>query len=176
MCGEVVRADRTGWEQGDERETRTGAETVLLVEDEVFVREVTGEVLRSAGYRVLSAQNSTEATDLHERHGDKIDLLISDVVLPGENGRELAGKLQERVPRMKVLFVTGYIEHMGTRPQKPMDCLAKPFSSRALLERVRQVLDYESGQRREKGLLRRVCGNGQPGGSVSEFETAEPRA
>ncbi|HTW57884.1 MAG TPA: response regulator [Terriglobales bacterium] len=122
-----------------------GTATILLVEDEAFVREVTCEVLRGAGYRVVSATSSAEGVCLHDGLGDEIDLLITDVVLPGENGYELAGRLRNRGPKLKVLFVTGYGDQMRPGKEDGLECLAKPFSSEMLLERVRMLLEPVDG-------------------------------
>lgn len=117
-------------------------ETILLVEDEGFVREVTGEVLVSAGYRVLTAINSSEAVAIYEKRRGEVDLLLTDVVLPGENGNALARILQRRNPSLVVLLMTGYGDQMAARETK-YECLAKPFSGRVLIERVRQILDQK---------------------------------
>ncbi len=124
------------WQPGVEAGLH-GGETILLVEDEAFVREVTCEVLRSAGYQVSTAATAREARREYERNGG-VDCVITDVVLPGESGRKLAERLWEEAPQLKVLFVTGYAEQMDTR-----DCLAKPFSTTVLLRRVRMLLDGE---------------------------------
>lgn len=121
-------------------ETRT--ETILLVEDEAFVREVTCEVLRSAGYQVLTAKNADEAMQAHERQSGEVDLLLTDVVLPGEDGLAVANRLTEWSPGLKVLYVTGYGERMRLGCADGSDWLAKPFSSEVLLARVRQLLDH----------------------------------
>jgi two-component system, cell cycle sensor histidine kinase and response regulator CckA len=126
------------------------AVTILLVEDEAFVREVSCEVLDRAGYRVLSAKNSADAVCLYERYGHEIQFVITDVVLPDENGRVLAEKLRRRTLRdglqLKILFVTGYTEQMGLRQEGSSECLAKPFSSEALLGRVRELLEEKKNQ------------------------------
>jgi two-component system, cell cycle sensor histidine kinase and response regulator CckA len=131
-------------------EQTASKETILLVEDEAFVREVTCEVLRGAGYRVLSAKDSAEAGRQFEANRDGIDLLITDVILPGENGRVLAEKLRKHDENLKVLFVSGYAEQIGLLNEDAVACLAKPFSSRSLLESVRQVLDA-------RGEVVRIC-------------------
>ena len=118
------------------------AETILFVEDELFVREVTCDVLQTAGYRVLSAKDAIEAARLYEAHGSGVDLMVTDVILPGESGRVLAAKLQRKNPQLKVLLVTGYVEQMTQLEEKREECLAKPFSSDALLRRVRNLLDH----------------------------------
>ena len=119
----------------------SGAGTILFVEDEAFVRDVTCEVLRSAGYRVLMAKNAAEAMRIYEARGNDVELLLSDVVLPGESGRAFAGRLRRENPGLKVLLVTGYAEQMGLRDGLQEECLAKPFSTEVLLGRVRQLLD-----------------------------------
>ena len=121
------------------------AETILFVEDQAFVREVTGEVLRSAGYQVLSAKNAAEAMSLYEQHGGKVELLLTDVVLPGETGRELARKLRRSSPCLSILLVSGYAEQIGPREGGEEECLAKPFSKEVLLRTVRQRLDRPRG-------------------------------
>lgn len=139
-------------------EDTSGAETILFVEDEAFVREVTSEVLRSAGYRVLTAKNAAEATRFYEARGDEVELLLSDVVLPGESGRALAGRLRRQNPGLKVLLVTGYAEQMGLRDAMQVECLAKPFSIEVLLGRVRQLLDHVGLPIESEALLRHACG------------------
>src|SRR2546423_1229343 len=111
------------------------AATILLVEDEVFVREVTSEVLNSAGYRVLTAKNAMDAEQAYVRHCGEVDLLLTDVILPGENGRSFAERLRLRHPTLKILLVTGYAEQMGLQEVGRMECMAKPFSTRELLEK-----------------------------------------
>jgi DNA-binding response OmpR family regulator len=118
------------------------AETILFVEDEAFVREVTSDVLQTAGYRVLSAKDAIEAARLYEAHGSEVDLMLTDIVLPGESGRVLAAKLRRKNPQLKVLLVTGYVDQMTQLEEAREECLAKPFSSDALLRRVRNLLDH----------------------------------
>jgi CheY-like chemotaxis protein len=136
-----------------------GAETILLVEDEGFVREVTGEVLRSVGYRVLAAANGAEAGRMYAERRGEVDLLLTDVVLPGETGLALAGRLRREDPKLKVLVVTGYAERMKGREAVQEELLAKPFSTAALLGRVRQVLNGETARMEKDDLLRRACGS-----------------
>lgn len=116
--------------------------TILFVEDESFVREVAGEILRSAGYRVWRARSTEEAIVIYRECGEKIDLLVSDIVLPGASGPVLAKKLRAENPGIRILFTTGYVEKMGSWSGDSQDeCLPKPFSAHALLQKVRQVLD-----------------------------------
>ena len=116
--------------------------TILFVEDEVFVRGVTFEVLQSAGYRVLTAKDADEALRIYDEHGSEIDLLLTDVILPGDSGFGMAAKIRRENPGLSVLFVTGYAEQMAIACEKEgEECLAKPFSSEGLLRRVRELLD-----------------------------------
>jgi CheY-like chemotaxis protein len=135
------------------------AETILFVEDETFVRDVTCEVLRSAGYRVLTAKNAAEAGRLYHEHRSEVELLLSDVVLPGETGRVLAGRLRRENSKLKILLVTGYAEQMGLRESKLEECLAKPFSAEVLLRTVRQLLDRGETRMGTENLVRPACDN-----------------
>lgn len=125
------------WRAGDETAS-LGAEAILLVEDEAFVREVAWEVLSTAGYRVLSAKNAEEAVEIHA--SQKVRLLLTDVILPGINGFALAKRLKQGNPGLKVLLVTGYAEQMSVIEAAEEECLAKPFSAEMLVQRVRQML------------------------------------
>lgn len=122
-------------------ECRNSGETILFVEDEAFVREVIGEVLRSAGYRVLTASSAAEAVSVFNACRGELQLLLTDVVLPGETGRVLAAKLLREKIGLKVLLVTGYTEEITGLDAKHEECLRKPFSTAVLLQRVRQLLD-----------------------------------
>ena len=113
-------------------------QTILVVEDEVFVREAASEVLRSAGYRVLAAKDAAEALQIFDEADPEVDLLLTDVILPGENGRCLAERLRRRSPLLPVLLATGYGEQMAREGGEP--CLAKPFSSQDLLGKVRELM------------------------------------
>ena len=143
-------------------EPLAGAETILLVEDEAFVREVTCEVLGSAGYRVLTAKNAVEAAREYYHACGEVDLLLTDVILPGETGRVLAARLRLENPGLKVLLVTGYVAQMEVSEAGYEECLAKPFSTGVLLRRVRQVMDCEGF-----GLREEEDGSGAPAGARS---------
>lgn len=139
-----------------------GKETILLVEDEGFVREVTNEVLKSAGYRVLTARNAAEAL-AHGEYLRQVDLLLTDIVLPGKDGRLLAEVLRSLQPSLLVLFVSGYplrlAEIAAADPAEAW--LPKPFSVAALLQKVRQVLSGKT-ERRTDASARLACGTGSP--------------
>jgi two-component system, cell cycle sensor histidine kinase and response regulator CckA len=149
-------------------EQLAGAEKILLVEDEAFVREVTSEVLQSAGYRVLTAKDAVEAARAYEQNCGEVDLLLTDVILPGETGCALAAKLRRSNPGLNVLLVTGYVEQMELREAGCAEPLVKPFSAGVLLRRVREAIDCRGfqatgeGAERERGRgengLRRACG------------------
>ena len=151
--------EANGWGPGTHEEPVGGGETILYVEDEAFVREVTCEVLRSAGYRVLTAKNAGEAARIYDWSRAEIGLLLTDVVLPGETGRVLAGKLRRENPELRVLFVTGYAEHMGLSEAAHEEYLAKPFSTAVLLRRIRQLLEGECLWGGNEELVRLACGN-----------------
>jgi|ERR1700722_20275366 two-component system cell cycle sensor histidine kinase/response regulator CckA len=150
--------EESAWFRG----TETSAEqTVLLVEDEPFVRGVASEVLRAAGYQVLIAKDANEASRAYDAQFRAVDLLLTDVILPGENGRALAVRLRRENPRLKVLLITGYVEQMGQPTTGFEECLAKPFSVEVLLRKVRDVLDCiepAAGATVEE-WAKRACGN-----------------
>jgi two-component system cell cycle sensor histidine kinase/response regulator CckA len=126
------------------RQEATGSETILLVEDEPAVRELARRILEGAGYVVLTAVGGEDALELSERYEQPIDLMVTDVVMPKMSGRELADRLGGARRGIKTLFVSGYtddaIAHHGVL-EAGINLLAKPFSSSALLAKVRRVLD-----------------------------------
>jgi CheY-like chemotaxis protein len=124
--------------------TARGNEHVLLVEDDPQVRALMRTILQQAGYSVRDVGDPLEALRLAEVEGASIDLLVTDVVMPRMSGRELAGRLAERLPRNKVLFVSGYAEDaLGNHGvvEAGVSLLRKPITPDALRRRVRDVLD-----------------------------------
>ena len=121
-----------------------GDETVLLIEDDAVVRQLTARILRRQGYKVLVATQANEALQLAADHTTRIDLFLSDVVMPGESGPSVIERLSAVRPSTKVLFVSGYpgddISRRGI-DEASFRFLAKPYSSEQLAQRVRQVLD-----------------------------------
>ena len=119
-------------------------ETILVVEDDADVRSYIVAVLRDLDYEVLEAHDAATAFKLVERRGGRIDLLLSDIVLPGATGRELVRKLHARWPALKVLYMTGYsrnaIVHQG-RLDADVEVIQKPVVQAELAERIRIVLD-----------------------------------
>jgi CheY-like chemotaxis protein len=121
-----------------------GSETVLLVEDEELVRALTCRVLEQHGYKVLEAAEAPAALDLCAEHDGRIDLLLTDVVMPKMSGRELAAHLAPVRPEMRVLYTSGYNEEaIGRRGVTDLGgaFLSKPFTPASLVRKVREVLD-----------------------------------
>jgi CheY-like chemotaxis protein len=122
----------------------TGAETVLLVEDEESVRNVAAGILRRYGYHVLIANDPSAAIPLCRSHAGPIELLLTDVVMPKMNGRQLAHSIQALRPEIKVLFMSGYtddvISHHGLL-DSGMSFVQKPLTPLALAGKVREVLN-----------------------------------
>jgi PAS domain S-box-containing protein len=121
-----------------------GHETILLVEDEDSILQMARLILERFGYRVLAAATPDEAVRLAKAHGNRIHLLITDVVMPGMNGRELAKQLISLHPQILCLYMSGYsgdiITHHGMLDEG-VNFIQKPFSMQALTGKVRQVLD-----------------------------------
>ena len=125
-------------------DTVRGAETVLLVEDATRVREVVREILEMNGYAVLEARHGAEALEISARHGSRIHLMVTDVVMPQMSGRELAQHLAGTRPDMRVLFMSGYTDNAIVRHgvlEAGTAFLSKPFTPDALAAKVREVLD-----------------------------------
>jgi CheY-like chemotaxis protein len=129
----------------DVGDLQRGKETVLLVEDEAPVRGLAVRVLRNQGYRVLEAANGQEALSVAREHaGEKIHLLLTDVVMPQMGGTELADRLKALRPEIKVVFTSGYTDEAIVRHgvlEPGTDFLQKPFSPASLAQKVREVLD-----------------------------------
>ena len=127
--------------------SRVGSGTVLLVEDEEMVREVARRALESDGYRVWTAEDGKAALARVEGRLDEIDLVVTDVVMNGMGGPELARHLRASRPALPVLFMSGYVEKRGKEAQEvglESSFLSKPFTVRALLDRVGALLAHES--------------------------------
>jgi two-component system cell cycle sensor histidine kinase/response regulator CckA len=121
-----------------------GSETILLVEDEPAVRELAAEMLRGQGYQVLEANDGLEALELVGRLNGTLSLLVTDVIMPRMNGKELAKKMAETDPHVKTLFISGYTDEMIARHgilEAGVEFIEKPFSTASLVYKVRQVLE-----------------------------------
>ncbi len=128
----------------DSGENLHGSESILLVEDAQPLRKLVQTLLESAGFRVLSAESGEEALEVAARSGVTFDLLLTDVVMPGMNGRVLTEQLLPRQPGMKVLYMSGYTDSFvsGHGVLHPgIHLLHKPFTEDALLRKAREVLD-----------------------------------
>lgn len=120
------------------------SQTLLVVEDEMVIREAAGEFLAKQGYRVLSAGSGEEALDALKLHPVKVDLVITDVVLPHMSGAQLVGAVCSIHPEAKTLFISGYAENIVLRPEaaKPgVHFLKKPFPLHALAEKIEEILE-----------------------------------
>lgn len=115
------------------------AETILVVEDQPATARITRILLESWGYHVLEAHDGAEAIDLFERHGDSIHLLLTDVLMPGLTGPQLAGELSRRNPALRIVFMSGYPNE--SLLESGVAFLAKPFNPGSLSRMIRRELD-----------------------------------
>ena len=125
-------------------ESLRGSETVLVVEDDAPIRLMVSEVLERHGYQVLTATDGVSALELATHRNDRIDLLLTDMVMPGMNGRLLAERFAKLRPESKILFVSGYTDDAAVKSavvDATVEYLGKPFTSGALTRKVRQILD-----------------------------------
>jgi len=128
-------------------EAPRGTETILLAEDDQDVREVAREFLESGGYTVIEAVNGAEALRLATEHMATIDLLVTDMVMPGMTGRELAGRLQQQHSGIGAVYMSGYSEQTAAETAQAdanMRLLTKPFSRGSILRAVRDALNTRS--------------------------------
>jgi hypothetical protein len=120
-----------------------GTETVLVVEDQTDVRDYTAVALGSYGYRVLKAESAAEALSICEREGERIDLVLTDVVMPGFSGLELAGRLEELRPGIRILYMSGYTDNAIIQRgvlDRGAGFITKPFGPERLAAKVRGAL------------------------------------
>jgi CheY-like chemotaxis protein len=120
-----------------------GTATILLTEDEQDVREVAREFLESGGYAVIEARDGAEALGLVHKHEGTINLLVTDMVMPGMTGLELAARLKKERPGLRILYMSGYSERAASeslQADPSMRLLTKPFSRWALLRAVHELL------------------------------------
>jgi PAS domain S-box-containing protein len=132
-----------------------GTETVLLVEDSDTVRKLARKLLEEDGYKVLEASSGDDGWQVSEHHQGPIDLLLTDLVMPGTSGREIAQRLMSRRPQMRVLYMSGYTDDAIVR-HRVLDAKApfiqKPFTRDALIRKVREVLDAVELDATEVGI------------------------
>jgi CheY-like chemotaxis protein len=136
--------------EGEVREGNLrGTETILLVEDAESLRSLAANFLRAHGFTVLAAPHAEHAVEIAAANAGRIQMLVTDVIMPGQNGRVLAERLVAAYPAMKVLYISGYTDAFiaGHGVLGP-DChlLNKPFTAQALVRKVREVLDEKKGQ------------------------------
>ncbi|HVH08708.1 MAG TPA: PAS domain S-box protein [Gemmatimonadales bacterium] len=137
--------------RGAQMPVARGTETVLVAEDEAPVRAVARQTLERYGYRVLEAPSAEAALDVAERYSGPIHLLLTDVIMPGLSGRELATRLAARRPETRVIYMSGYTDDEITRHgvlEPGFTFVQKPFTPEALARAVREVLDSKAGRRR----------------------------
>ncbi|MEI6235170.1 MAG: response regulator [Planctomycetota bacterium] len=130
--------------QAEDLALHSGHETILIVEDEISLLTMTSDVLQTFGYHVLTAHNGEEALKLLENNNAAIHLMLTDVVMPGKNGRELADAVKPNWPELKIIFMSGYTEDAVMRYGINHEIVAfiqKPFSPFALLKKIRSELD-----------------------------------
>ncbi|MCO6437171.1 MAG: PAS domain-containing protein [Phycisphaerae bacterium] len=142
-----VRLPRSPVASGTEPHTRVtsdpkGGETILVCEDEKEVLELVRNTLTEQGYNVIAASDSREALDAARRIGGNLDLLLTDIIMPNMNGRQLAEKISQFVPQVRILYMTGYSSDLLGLDELPSTSwIGKPFRAADLLRRVRELLD-----------------------------------
>lgn len=116
-------------------------QTILVVDNEAPIRKLLAQVLKKEGYKVLAAGDGEEALATAAKSVDPIDLLVTDIVMPGMGGTELYAWLKSHQPGVKVIFISGFME------REPLEAafLKKPFLPAALVEKVREVLSHNAG-------------------------------
>ncbi len=127
-----------------------GTETILLAEDDAAVRELHRIILAEAGYRVIEAVDGREALDRFMEHQTEIDILATDVIMPGMNGRILYEKIRKTHPGMKVLFMSGYTKDIIVERgilDDEFSVLTKPVTPQKLLGKIREILDLNLQKR-----------------------------
>jgi hypothetical protein len=123
-----------------------GSETILIADDEDNVRKLVHRVLATNGYTVIDAQNGKEALELYEQNRERIDLVLTDLVMPHLNGYELGERVRALDPHKKIMFMSGYRDtFVGTEYEQDRPLLNKPFTPEILLKFVRDVLDGREG-------------------------------
>ncbi|MGA7828963.1 MAG: PAS domain S-box protein, partial [Geobacteraceae bacterium] len=130
----------------EEVPAKTGTETILIAEDEEIVNQFLTGILKRAGYTIISATNGEEAVARFEENSSEISLVISDVVMPKKNGREICEEIRKMRPEIKFIFISGYTADIILQKgiiEEGVDFVTKPFSKNEILRKVRTVLDRE---------------------------------
>jgi DNA-binding response OmpR family regulator len=135
----------------NESEHVGGCETILVVEDDISVREIVRNVLESQGFQVLVAETGVKALQLMQAGSQEIHLVVSDVVMPEMGGKQLAQEIRARRPGLHTLFMSGYTDDTGADlglGESGDEFLQKPFTPASLVQKVRSILDREPRARR----------------------------
>ena len=128
----------------EHKRSAKGSETILLVDDEEGVRKLVSAILKTNGYDVLEAGTGVAALGVYEKNAHKIDMVLTDIVMPQMSGFELGRELAARTPGLKILYMSGYRDNaFGANGEAPRAFLHKPFTPDVLLGKVREVLDSE---------------------------------
>ena len=143
ICREIAGRDGSGTMEpvGRDKDGRSG--TILLVEDSDAVRDVIANMLENGGLTVLQASGGEVALALARRGDAPIDLLLTDIAMPGMSGVELADRMERERPDMRILFMTGYAEEVVVNEGilgKHRECIGKPFTQGQITTRVRNIL------------------------------------
>jgi len=141
-------AEPTAHKQRLEKKSVAGHETILLVEDDADVRSLARRMLEGAGYKVVDAGNASEATRILTDKAQNVQMVVTDVIMPGGSGRDLADQISKLGKNLPILFVSGYTDDLLVRYgilQGGFDFLEKPFSAEALRSKIREVLDRVAG-------------------------------
>jgi PAS domain S-box-containing protein len=138
--------------QPEKKPSAKGSESILLVDDEEGVRRLVSAILQSNGYQVLEAPNAHAALAVYEKNSHKIDLVLTDIVMPQMTGLELGDKLAERSPGLRILYMSGYRDNpIASGGNGSRAFLHKPFTPDVLLGKVREVLDASGGLKSSAG-------------------------
>jgi CheY-like chemotaxis protein len=133
----------------EEAEVPRGSETIMVVEDDEALREVTVRLLQDGGYRVIQAKDAEQALAMMASSRPEVDLLLTDVIMPGASGAELAQQVKEGHPKLRSLFMSGYTNDLVSRHGMSIheaSLLEKPFTKKALLKKVYAALHGEAGR------------------------------
>lgn len=134
----------------DSEEMKKGTETVFIVEDESSIRDLVFQILEPLGYNLISADSGEEALSLLQTFNGRIDLLLTDIIMPGINGRQLAERVEELFPDIKIIFMSGYSDDLlqNRGIGQTVELLAKPLTPMKLSRTIRRVLDTEKAMHR----------------------------
>jgi CheY-like chemotaxis protein len=153
----VEKLPATAREPGEEPLAR-GSETVLLVEDDDSVRHLIREILEGLGYQVLESAEPGAALTLSDRHPGKIDLLMTDFIMPRMNGKELATRIAAKRPEIRMLYMSGYAQELSSKLNINLadgTFLSKPFTPKILAERLREALSKRHPRRLRRPAAKR---------------------